>query len=65
MSHNSLMRLVLFAIMSFYAVGSAGAQTSINSLLTPFLARYELPASRCGGKKAETLSLWVISETRV
>ena len=36
MFHNSLMRLVLFAIMSFYAVGSAGAQTSINSLLTPF-----------------------------
>lgn len=28
MSHNSLMRLVLFAIMSFYAVGSADAQTS-------------------------------------
>ena len=44
MSHNSLMRLVLFAIMSFYAVGPAGAQTSIDSLLTPFLARYELPA---------------------
>jgi hypothetical protein len=48
MSHNSMMRLVLFAIMSFYAVGSAGAQTSINSLLTPFLAS---GPRRCSGKK--------------
>ena len=44
MSHNSLMRLVLFAVMSFYAVGSAGAQT-LDSLLTPFLARYSFRPS--------------------
>jgi len=30
MFHNSLMRLVLFAIMSFYSVGSAGAQAAIH-----------------------------------
>ena len=44
MSHNSLMRLGLVAMLSFCAVGSAGAQASLDSLLTPFLARYELPA---------------------
>jgi len=44
MPHNSLMRLGLVAILSFCAVGSAGAQASLDSLLTPFLARYELPA---------------------
>jgi len=43
MSHNHwLMRLALVAIFSVCAVGSAGAQVSLDSLLTPFLARYEL-----------------------
>ena len=45
MSHNhSLMRLALVIIVSVCAVGSAGAQASLDSLLAPLLARYELPA---------------------
>ena len=37
-------RLVLVATMLCCAAGSAGAQTSLNTLLEPLLARYELPA---------------------
>jgi CubicO group peptidase (beta-lactamase class C family) len=41
---HSLMRTALVAVALFGAVGFAGAQASLDPLLTPFLARYELPA---------------------
>src|SRR5919106_6729772 len=42
--HSLFVRLVLVATMLCCAAGSAGAQTSLNTMLAPFLARYELPA---------------------
>ena len=42
--HRLFVRLVLVATMLCCAAGSAGAQTSLNTMLAPFLARYELPA---------------------
>ena len=41
---HSLMPTALVAVALFGAVGFAGAQASLDPLLTPFLARYELPA---------------------
>jgi CubicO group peptidase (beta-lactamase class C family) len=42
--NHSLVRMALVAAVLFCAVGSASAQTSLDALLVPFLARYELPA---------------------
>jgi CubicO group peptidase (beta-lactamase class C family) len=42
--HSLFVRLVLVATMLCCAAGSAGAQTSLNPMLAPLLARYELPA---------------------
>jgi CubicO group peptidase (beta-lactamase class C family) len=41
---RSLVRTVLVAMVLGCAAGSAGAQASLGALLTPVLARYELPA---------------------
>jgi CubicO group peptidase (beta-lactamase class C family) len=38
------LRLVLSLAVFFYSVSFAGAQTSLNEILTPYLARYDLPA---------------------
>ena len=42
--NHSLVRMALVATVLFCAVGSTSAQTSLDALLVPFLARYELPA---------------------
>ena len=42
--NHSLVRMALVAAVLFCAVGSASAQTSLDALLVPLLARYELPA---------------------
>ena len=42
--HRSLVRTVLVATVLCGAVASASAQASLDAMLTPFLARYELPA---------------------
>jgi CubicO group peptidase (beta-lactamase class C family) len=44
MSRYRFMPLVLALSIFFGSVGVAGAQTSLNELLTPYLARYDLPA---------------------
>lgn len=42
--NHSLVRMALVATVLFCAVGSTSAQTSLDAVLVPFLARYELPA---------------------
>ena len=42
--NHLLVRVVLVATVTCCAAGSAGAQTSLNAMLEPFLARYQLPA---------------------
>ena len=42
--NHSLVRVALVATVLFCAVGSTSAQTSLDAVLVPFLARYELPA---------------------
>ena len=42
--NHLLVRVVLVATVMCCAAGSAGAQTSLNAMLEPFLARYQLPA---------------------
>jgi len=42
--HRWVVRLLLVATMLCCAAGSAGAQASLNTMLAPFLARYQLPA---------------------
>ena len=44
MSRHYSMRIVLALAIFFGSVGVAGAQTSLYELLTPYLARYDLPA---------------------
>jgi CubicO group peptidase (beta-lactamase class C family) len=44
MSRYRFMPLVLALSIFFGSVGVAGAQTSLNELLTPYLGRYDLPA---------------------
>jgi CubicO group peptidase (beta-lactamase class C family) len=39
-----LVHLVLILAIFFGSVGVSGAQTSLNDILTPYLARYDLPA---------------------
>lgn len=38
------LRIVLSLVIFFYSVCIAGAQTSLNEILTPYLTRYDLPA---------------------
>src|SRR6266481_4317421 len=42
--NHSLVRMALVVAVLFCAVGSTSAQTSLDAVLVPFLARYELPA---------------------
>ena len=42
--NHSLVRMALVATVLFCAVGSTSAQTSLDAVLVPFVARYELPA---------------------
>lgn len=44
MSYYYSMRLILFLAIFFISVCVAGAQTSLDDILTPYLARYDLPA---------------------
>jgi CubicO group peptidase (beta-lactamase class C family) len=44
MSRRYSLHLILALAMFFGLVGAAGAQTSLNDMLTPYLARYDLPA---------------------
>ena len=44
MAINSLVRTAMVATMLSCVAGSASGQTSLDAMLTPFLARYELPA---------------------
>ena len=51
--HHSLVRMALVVTVLFCAIGSASAQTSLDALLVPFLARYELPAVAAAVVKGE------------
>ena len=42
--HRWVLRLLLIATMLCCAAGSASARASLNTMLAPFLARYQLPA---------------------
>ena len=44
MSHHYSMRLALLLAIFFGSVGVAGAQASLDNILTPYLAHYDLPA---------------------
>jgi CubicO group peptidase (beta-lactamase class C family) len=48
MSYYYSMRLILFLAIFFISVCVAGAQTSLDDILTPYLARYDLPALAAG-----------------